>query len=74
MVWITRYYYTCFADDIAVDWVANNLYWVDAVWARIEVLDLDNNYRKELIHAGPNTNPRGIAVDPATRLDETHSI
>ena len=57
----------CALDDIAVDWVANNVYWVDAVWSRIEVADLNGMYRAELIRVGANTNPRGIAVDPERR-------
>ena len=56
-----------YSDDIAVDWVANNVYWVDAVWARVEVADIDGRYRRELFQTGANTNPRGIAVDPITR-------
>lgn len=55
------------SDDIAVDWVSNKLYWVDAAWARIEVLDLDSLIRVELLRVGPNTNPRGIAVEPTTK-------
>ena len=54
-------------DDIAVDWVSNKLYWVDAVWARIEVLDLDSLYRAEILRTGPNTNPRAIAIEPLNR-------
>ena len=59
----------CFStDDIAVDWVANNVYWVDAIWSRIEVADLNGTYRAELIQVGANSNPRAITVDPHTRL------
>ena len=54
-------------DDIAVDWVANNVYWVDAVWSRIEVADLNGTYRAQLIPVGANSNPRAIAVEPQTR-------
>lgn len=54
-------------DDVAVDWIANNLYWTDAVWARIEVMNLDTLDRAEVLRTGPNTNPRAIAVDPTTR-------
>ena len=53
--------------DIAVDWIADVLYWVDSSWARIEVLDLDNLNRTELLRTGPNTNPSAIAVDPRSR-------
>lgn len=54
-------------DDIAVDWISNKLYWVDAVWARIEVLDLESYYRAEVLRVGPSTLPRAIAVDPISR-------
>ena len=54
-------------DDIAVDWVSNKLYWVDAVWARIEVLDLESMLRAEVLRTGPSTLPRGIAVEPTTK-------
>ena len=63
--------FTCesliYLEDIAVDWVSKKLYWVDAVWARIEVMDMDTYYRAEVLRIGPNTNPRAIAVEPATR-------
>jgi hypothetical protein len=55
-------------DDIAVDWVADNIYWIDAIWARIEVANLNGEFRAEIIRVGPNTNPRGIAVDPERRF------
>ena len=54
-------------DDIAVDWVADNIYWIDAIWARIEVANLNGEFRAEIVRVGPNTNPRGIAVDPERR-------
>lgn len=54
-------------DDIALDWVGNNLYWTDAVYARIEVMDLNTMERTELLRTGGNTLPRAIAVDPSTR-------
>ena len=58
---------TIHLDDIAVDWIGNNLYWTDAVHARIEVMDMDTGYRMELMRTGANTIPRAIAVDPSTR-------
>ena len=54
-------------DDIALDWIGNNLYWTDAFYARIEVMDLDTRHRRELIRTGADTIPRAIAVDPSTR-------
>ena len=53
--------------DLAVDWVANNLYWTDEFWARIEVMDLDTRERAEVIRTGNHTVPRGIVVDPINR-------
>ena len=53
--------------DLAVDWVANNLYWVDSAWARIEVLGLYTMSRAEILQTGANTNPTAIAVDPVSR-------
>jgi len=47
--------------------VGNNLYWTDAFYARIEVLDLDTLERAELFRTGANTVPRAIVVDPGTR-------
>ena len=54
-------------DDIALDWVSNKLYWADAVWARIEALDLNSSVRVEVLSTGANTAPRAIAVDPINR-------
>ena len=61
-------------DDIAVDWIANNLYWVDSVWARIEALNLDSQERAEIVRLGANTHPRSIAVDPVDRYIDSHHI
>ena len=52
------------ADDLAIDWIGNNLYWTDSLWSRIEVMNLDTRYRMELLHSSPNFNPRAIDVDP----------
>ena len=54
-------------DDIAVDWVSNKLFWVEAVWARVEAMDLGTLIRVEILRTGPNTNPRAIAVEPINR-------
>ena len=69
-IFIEVYIRICFVyyiDDLAVDWVSNKLYWVDAAWARIEVLDLESLYRAEVLRVGANTNPRAIAVEPHMR-------
>ena len=54
-------------EDLAIDWVANNLYWTDSFWSRIEVMDLDTLERAELIRTGNHSIPRAIVVDPITR-------
>jgi hypothetical protein len=51
-------------DDLAIDWIGNNLYWTDSTWSRIEVMNLETLNRAELLRTGPNFNPRSIAVDP----------
>lgn len=51
------------ADGLAVDWVANNLYWCDKGSDTIEVSKLDSRYRKVLISSGLQE-PRAIALDP----------
>ena len=61
-----------FTEDLAVDWVANNLYWTDSFWARIEVMDLDTRERAELIRTGNHSIPRAIVVDPMMRLEAVH--
>ena len=58
---------TEFSEDLAVDWVANNLYWTDSFWSRIEVMDLDTRERAELIRTGNHSIPRAIVVDPMTK-------
>ena len=58
---------TEFSADIAVDWIGENLFWVDAGWARIEVLSLPTLARAEILRTGANTNPTAIAVDPVNR-------
>ena len=55
-------------DDLAVDWIGNNLYWTESIYRRVEVLDLDTMNRKVLIQTDTHTAPRAIAVDPINRL------
>lgn len=50
-------------DGIAVDWIADNLYWTDADRDRIEVARLDGRYRRVLISTGMKQ-PRGIELVP----------
>ncbi|XP_059139258.1 prolow-density lipoprotein receptor-related protein 1-like [Physella acuta] len=50
-------------EGIAVDWIANNIYWVESSLDQIEVAKLDGSSRATLI-AGNITNPRAIVLDP----------
>ena len=54
-------------DDLAIDWIGNNLYWTDAQWSRIEVMNLDTRDRAEVLRTEANFDPRAIAVDPTTK-------
>ncbi|XP_059822369.1 low-density lipoprotein receptor-related protein 2a isoform X1 [Hypanus sabinus] len=50
-------------ENIAVDWIGRNLYWVDYILQTIEVSKLDGSHRTVLV--GDNiTNPRGLVLDP----------
>ncbi|CAK8674679.1 unnamed protein product [Clavelina lepadiformis] len=51
------------AENVAVDWVARNLYWCDYELGTIEVARLDGSHRA-ILHAENVTNPRGLALDP----------
>jgi len=46
-------------DGLAIDWIADNLYWTDADRDRIEVARLDGRFRKVIIASGMKQ-PRGI--------------
>ena len=50
-------------DGIAVDWIARNLYWIDAGTDRIEVSRLDGSSLRVLIAEGLQE-PRAIVLDP----------
>lgn len=50
-------------ENIAVDWVGRNLYWVDSVLQTIEVSTIDGQFRKILFNKNI-TSPRGLALDP----------
>lgn len=52
-----------YPENLAVDWVNNKLYLVEASVNRIDMVDLDGSNRVTLIaeHLG---NPRGLALDP----------
>ena len=59
--------YSTHPEDIAVDWIANNIYYVDTLNRRLEVFDMDSNFGTVLLDAGPHTAPKAIVVDPSTR-------
>ncbi|RZC38041.1 low-density lipoprotein receptor-related protein 4, partial [Asbolus verrucosus] len=50
-------------DGIAVDWIANNIYWTNTGNKVIEVAKLDGKYRKTIIKTNLQ-DPRSIAVFP----------
>ncbi|GLH07806.1 LOW QUALITY PROTEIN: Putative vitellogenin receptor, partial [Gryllus bimaculatus] len=51
------------AEGLAVDWIGENLYWVESNLDQIEVARLDGKYRRTLI-ASDLESPRAIALDP----------
>lgn len=48
---------------LAVDWVGQNIYWIESDLYQIEVAKLDGSLRTVLI-AGNMSNPRAITLDP----------
>ena len=54
------------SDGLAVDWINDKLYWVDADTAKIEVANLDGSNRTVLF-ANNIGILRAIVVDPTTR-------
>ncbi|CAL1298011.1 unnamed protein product [Larinioides sclopetarius] len=51
------------AEGLAVDWIGENLYWVESNLDQIEVAKLSGQHRRTLI-ASNMENPRAIALDP----------
>ncbi|XP_056636916.1 low-density lipoprotein receptor-related protein 1 isoform X1 [Diorhabda sublineata] len=51
------------AEGLAVDWLGQNLYWVESNLDQIEVAKLNGSFRRTLV-AGDMESPRAIAVDP----------
>lgn len=55
------------AEGLAVDWIGNNLYWVDSNLDQIEVAQINGSFRRTLI-AGEMDSPRALALDPREGL------
>ena len=51
------------AEGLAVDWIAERIYFVDSSRDHIEAADFDGNHRSILV-AGDMDSPRALAVDP----------
>lgn len=51
------------AEGLAVDWLGQNLYWVESNLDQIEVAKLNGSFRRTLV-AGDMESPRAVAVDP----------
>ena len=50
-------------EGLAIDWVGENIYWVESSLDQIEVARLDGTNRTTLV-AGNMVSPRAIVVDP----------
>lgn len=50
-------------EAVAVDWIGENIYWVDSSLRQIEVAKKNGSYRRTLI-SEDMSNPRSIALDP----------
>lgn len=50
-------------DGLAVDWIADNIYWTDAGRKVLEVACLDGSSRKIIIQDGLDE-PRAVAIFP----------
>ncbi len=55
------------SDGLAVDYTTNKLYITDAGLDVIIVFDPNLLLYKTLVNTGPETQPRGIVLDPTTR-------
>ncbi|CAH0551681.1 unnamed protein product [Brassicogethes aeneus] len=55
------------AEGLAVDWIGENLYWIESNLDQIEVAKLNGSFRRTLV-AGDMESPRAIAVDPRDGL------
>lgn len=57
------------AEGVAWDWVNQRLYWTDTSKQVIEVLDTRADQRTTILFTGNVSIPRGLEIDPATRLE-----
>lgn len=55
------------AEGLAVDWIGENLYWVESNLDQIEVAKLNGSFRRTLV-AGDMESPRAVALDPRDGL------
>ena len=55
------------AEGLAVDWIGENLYWIESSLDQIEVSKLNGSFRRTLI-AGNMESPRAVALDPRDAL------
>ena len=51
------------AEGLAVDWIGENLYWIQSSLDQIEVAKINGSFRQTLI-AGNMARPRALALDP----------
>ena len=51
------------ADGMAVDWIYNHIYWIDATHKHVKIANLDGSLRKILIETDLVL-PRAIVVHP----------
>ena len=51
---------------LALDWIASNLYWTDAIFKQVMVARSDGRFQKQLVSSNLQK-PRGIAVDAVNR-------
>lgn len=52
-------------EGLALDWVTNNLYWVDSRLKTIEVASSNGENRVILLNLEKTSQPRGLAIDPS---------
>lgn len=53
-------------DGLAIDWVTQKLYWVDADLQHIEVCELKDGSHRKVLYYDRVDQPRALALDPRT--------